>query len=97
MKIKSNNPSVIEENKDNIVINNDVNNQSKDNFLSAMQRKTNVVVQSIQEKVRLGEISVEDLSDEEYEELVELYEQQISQMSNELEKYRMQIEKVRRG
>lgn len=89
---KSKNVEISEETK----IISDANIQVKEDFLSTIQNQTNIFAQSIQEKLRNGDVRAADLSDDEYEKIIELYDTQIREMSNKIDEYKQKIEKLRK-
>lgn len=96
MKLKVSKNIKTNSNEEIIIENNDIKIQPKQDFLEAIKKQTNIACQNIQEKLRNGEIKAADLSDEEYEELIELYENRIRELTNKVEANKEKIEKLRK-
>lgn len=78
------------------VENNDVKMQVREDFLSVISKQTNLLAETLQEKLKSGEVRARNLSDEEYEQVIDLYNTQITEMSNRLEQYKEKLAKLRK-
>lgn len=68
----------------------------KDDFIDTIKKQTNMLAETLQEKLKSGELRARDLSDDEYEEVIALYDAQITTMSNKLREYKEKIATLRK-
>ena len=95
MRLKVGKNIKINSNEEIIIENKDIKIQPKQDFLAAIKKQTNISGQNLQAKLRNGEIRAADLSDEEYEEVIEQYENRIRELTNKVELNKEKIKKLR--
>lgn len=71
--------------------------QKKEDFLSVIKKQTNQEVIVFQERLESGLMRASELSDEQYEEVISLYESQINEMHNKLNMYKQKLMDIRKA
>lgn len=73
-------------------INNDVQEIKKNNFKDSIQVESKDKLLYLQAELKANNIDISDLTDEELEDMIELYKMQIEEKKNKLKKYKNKIE-----